>query len=51
MIIGLGALFLGTVLLLRLTRNRYPQQLSPRAGTGGPIVASAAFAVAQNALG
>jgi cytochrome c-type biogenesis protein len=45
-IIAMGVLFLGSIFVPRLNREWRPDGLIERAGTGGPIVAGAAFAVA-----
>jgi cytochrome c-type biogenesis protein len=45
-IIVLGALFLASVFVPRLSRDWRPDALIERAGSGGPIVAGAAFAIA-----
>lgn len=44
--IGMGLLFAGSVFVLRLNREWRPDGLIERAGTGGPILAGAAFAIA-----
>ena len=46
MIIALGVFFLLTPFVPRLNRDWRPDALISRAGSGGPIVAGAAFAVA-----
>lgn len=45
-IAGLGAFFIATLFVGRLNREWRPEALLSRAGTGGPVVAGAAFAVA-----
>lgn len=45
-IIVMGALFVGSVFVVRLNREFRPQALIERAGSGGPVVAGAAFALA-----
>jgi cytochrome c-type biogenesis protein len=45
-IIGLGVFFLLTPFVPRLNRDWRPDSLISRAGSGGPIVAGAAFAIA-----
>ena len=45
-IIGMGLLFIASVFVIRLNREFRPHALIERAGTGGPVVAGAAFAVA-----
>ena len=45
-IVLMGALFLASVFLPRLNREWRPDALVERAGSGGPVVAGAAFAVA-----
>jgi len=45
-IIAMGALFLGSVFIVRLNRDWRPEALMERAGRGGPVVAGAAFAIA-----
>lgn len=44
--IAMGLLFAGSVFVLRLNREWRPDGLIERAGTGGPILAGAAFAMA-----
>ena len=46
MIIALGVFFLLTPFVPRLNKEWRPEALISRAGTGGPLVAGAAFAVA-----
>jgi cytochrome c-type biogenesis protein len=46
LIIAMGLLFVGTVFVARLNRDFRPRALIERAGSGGPVVAGAAFAVA-----
>ncbi len=46
LIIAMGLLFVGTVFVARLNRDFRPRALIQRAGSGGPVVAGAAFAVA-----
>jgi cytochrome c-type biogenesis protein len=45
-IIAMGVLFIASVFVTRLNRDWRPQALIERAGTGGPVVAGAAFAIA-----
>lgn len=45
-IIVLGVFLAATILLPKLNREWRPEKLAERAGTGGPIVAGAAFAIA-----
>ena len=45
-IIAMGALFIASVFVMRLNREFRPHALIERAGTGGPVVAGAAFAIA-----
>ena len=45
-IVAMGLLFAGSVFFARLNRQWRPDALIDRAGTGGPVVAGAAFAVA-----
>jgi len=45
-IIAMGLLFAGSVFVVRLNRDWRPGGLIERAGTGGPILAGAAFAIA-----
>lgn len=45
-IAGLGVFFIATLFVSRLNREWRPEALLSRAGTGGPIVAGLAFAVA-----
>jgi len=45
-IVAMGVLFLASVAVPRLNRERRPGALIERAGRGGPIVAGAAFAIA-----
>ena len=46
MIIAMGVFFIATVFVVRLNRDFRPDALIERAGTGGPVVAGAAFAIA-----
>ncbi len=46
LIIAMGLLFAGSVFVARLNRDFRPQALIERAGSGGPVVAGAAFAIA-----
>ena len=46
LIIAMGALFVGSVFVAQLNRDLRPHVLIERAGTGGPVVAGAAFAIA-----
>jgi cytochrome c-type biogenesis protein len=46
LLIVLGALFIGTMYVDRLNREWHVDALLARAGTGGPIVAGAAFSIA-----
>jgi cytochrome c-type biogenesis protein len=45
-IIAMGALFIASVFVARLNRDWRPGALIERAGSGGPVVAGAAFAIA-----
>ena len=45
-LIALGAFFIATLFVSRINREWRPEALMARAGTGGPIVAGLAFAVA-----
>jgi cytochrome c-type biogenesis protein len=45
-IIAMGALFVASVFIVRLSRDWHPQALLERAGSGGPVVVGVAFAVA-----
>ena len=45
-IIGLGVLFLASLFVPKLNREWRPDALIEKAGTGGPVVAGAAFAIA-----
>lgn len=45
-IIAMGVFFLATAFFVRLNRDWRPQALARRAGSGGPVVAGAAFALA-----
>lgn len=45
-IIAMGVLFVASVFVIRLNREFRPRGLIERAGTGGPVVAGAAFAIA-----
>ena len=42
----MGVLFIASVFVTRLNRDWHPRGLAERAGTGGPVVAGLAFAVA-----
>ena len=44
LIVAMGLLFLATLLVPRLGRQWRPRRLLERAGTGGPVIAGAAFA-------
>jgi cytochrome c-type biogenesis protein len=46
LIVALGVLFVASVVLDRLNREWHVQALIERAGSGGPVVAGAAFAIA-----
>ncbi len=46
LIIAMGVLFIASVFVTRLNRDFRPDALIQRAGSGGPVVAGAAFAVA-----
>ncbi|MBJ7348164.1 MAG: sulfite exporter TauE/SafE family protein [Thermoleophilaceae bacterium] len=46
MIILMGVLMLGMLVVPRLNRDWRPRKLAASAGTGGPIIAGAAFAIA-----
>ena len=46
LIVAMGLLFIGSVFITRLNRDWRPEMLIERAGTGGPVVAGAAFAIA-----
>jgi len=46
LIIAMGALFVASVFVARLNRDFRPDALMERAGSGGPVVAGAAFAIA-----
>lgn len=46
LIIVMGVLFIGSVFVTRLNRDFHPDALVQRAGSGGPVVAGAAFAIA-----
>ena len=46
LVIGMGILFLAAVAVPRLNRDLRPSGLIERAGSGGPVIAGAAFAVA-----
>jgi cytochrome c-type biogenesis protein len=46
LIIAMGLLFVGSVFVAQLNRDFRPQGLIERAGSGGPVVAGAAFAIA-----
>jgi cytochrome c-type biogenesis protein len=45
LIIAMGLLFIGMLLAPRLNREWRPQGLLEKAGTGGPVIAGAAFAI------
>ena len=45
-IIAMGALFVASMFVVRLNREWHIEALAKRAGSGGPLVAGAAFAVA-----
>lgn len=45
-IIVMGVLFIAAALAPRLSRDWHPQGLMERAGSGGPLIAGAAFAIA-----
>lgn len=45
-IVAMGLLFLASVFVTRLNRAWHPASLMERAGSGGPVVAGAAFAIA-----
>ena len=45
-IVTMGALFIASVFITRLNREWRPHGLIERAGSGGPVVAGAAFAIA-----
>ncbi|MGH2746050.1 MAG: cytochrome c biogenesis CcdA family protein [Thermoleophilaceae bacterium] len=45
-IVAMGVLFIASVFVARLNRDWRPMALVERAGTGGPVVAGAAFAIA-----
>jgi cytochrome c-type biogenesis protein len=45
-IVVMGAIFVGSVFVVRLNREWRPHALIERAGRGGPVVAGAAFAIA-----
>ena len=46
LIIAMGLLFVGSVFIVRLNRDFRPDALLERAGSGGPVLAGAAFALA-----
>lgn len=46
LIIAMGLLFVGSVFVAQLNRDFRPHALIERAGSGGPVVAGAAFAIA-----
>lgn len=46
LIATMGALFVASLFAARLNREWHPQALMARAGSGGPVVAGAAFAIA-----
>ena len=46
LIIAMGALFVASVFVARINRDFRPDALIERAGSGGPVVAGAAFAIA-----
>ncbi|HEV2790366.1 MAG TPA: cytochrome c biogenesis CcdA family protein [Solirubrobacterales bacterium] len=46
LMIAMGLLFVGSLFITRLNRQWHVDALMERAGTGGPIVAGAAFAIA-----
>ncbi|HEX5983830.1 MAG TPA: cytochrome c biogenesis CcdA family protein [Solirubrobacterales bacterium] len=46
LMIAMGLLFVGSLFITRLSREWHVDALLERAGTGGPIVAGAAFAIA-----
>ena len=46
LLIAMGALFIGTIFSDRLNREWHVESLLERAGSGGPIVAGAAFSIA-----
>jgi cytochrome c-type biogenesis protein len=45
LIVAMGLLFLASLVAPRLNRQWRPQRLLERAGTGGPVIAGAAFAI------
>lgn len=45
-IVAMGAFFIGSLFIARLNREWRPDALMERAGSGGPVVAGAAFALA-----
>ncbi len=45
-IIAMGALFIASVFVTRLNRDFHPDALVQRAGSGGPVIVGAAFAIA-----
>lgn len=45
-IIAMGVLFVASVFITRLNRDFHPDALVQRAGSGGPVVVGAAFAIA-----
>lgn len=46
LIILMGAFFIASVFIARLNRDFHPDALVQRAGSGGPVIAGAAFAIA-----
>src|SRR5712691_802752 len=46
LIVALGIFFLATPFVPKLNREWHPEALMSRAGSGGPLVAGAAFAIA-----
>jgi cytochrome c-type biogenesis protein len=46
LIVAMGVLFVASVFVTRLNRDFRPEALITRAGSGGPVVAGAAFAIA-----
>lgn len=44
--IAMGALFVASVFVVRLSRQWHVEGLTARAGSGGPVIAGAAFAIA-----
>jgi cytochrome c-type biogenesis protein len=45
-IVAMGVLFVAAAVIPRFSREWHPEQLMRRAGTGGPLVVGAAFAIA-----